>query len=287
MRRPSSRAAHLPAVAVYLIEHAGVGVRREQPPEREDDSYWKASSLMLRAFGLSNIGCVRRNNEDVFKLADDIGLYMVADGMGGAQAGEVAASLATESVVDYFRQNSGKELSALCQAFGRAHSNVLTVAAHDSALSGMGSTLVAALCDQDAVCLANVGDSRAYVFNREGCQYMSVDQTWVNEMGRNLGLSATQLKGHPWRHVLTVAVGSEGHFRVNSVKLPLNADTRILLCTDGLHDVVSDSEIAEIMMGSHPPDWKCHLMVEAARKAGGPDNITVIVLQNDDPPARG
>lgn len=236
---------------------------------------------MLRAFGLTNIGCVRRNNEDVFRLADDIGLYIVADGMGGAQAGEIAARLATESVLDQFRQNPERDLSALCHAFELAHSEVSAAAARDSALRGMGSTLVVALCDHESVFIANVGDSRAYVFQGRSREYISPDQTWVNEVGRQLGLSTEQLKEHPWRHVLTTAVGCEGHFRVNSVTLPLNANTRILLCTDGLHDVVSDSDIANIMTGSRSPDWQCHQLVEAARQAGGPDNITVIVVQED------
>jgi len=82
------------------------------------------------------------------------------------------------------------------------------------------------------------------------------------------------------RHVLTVALGSEGNFRVNSATLPLKAETCILLCTDGLHGVVADTDIADIMMRRSPSDWKCHLLVEAAREAGGPDNITVVVLQN-------
>jgi len=235
---------------------------------------------MLRAFGLTNIGCVRRNNEDIFKLADDIGLYVVADGMGGAQAGETAASLAAEAVVEHFRQAPERSIAALRCAFDQAHRQVLDAAAHDNSLRGMGSTVVAALCDHESLFLANVGDSRAYVFNGRTCEYITSDQTWVNEVGRRLGLSAVQLKEHPMRHVLTVALGSEGNFRVNSATLPLKAETCILLCTDGLHGVVADTDIADIMMRRSPSDWKCHLLVEAAREAGGPDNITVVVLQN-------
>lgn len=234
----------------------------------------------MRAFGLTNIGCVRRNNEDIFRLEDDLGLYVVADGMGGAQAGETAASLAAEAVVDHFRQAPEWSIAALRCAFEKAHRKVLEAAAYDNSLRGMGSTLVAALCDHESLILANVGDSRAYVFNGPTCEYITSDQTWVHEVGRRLGLSAPQLKEHPMRHVLTVAIGSEGHFRVNSVTLPLKAETCVLLCTDGLHDVVADTDIADIMIRNHPSDWKCHLLVEAARNAGGPDNITVVVLQN-------
>jgi len=236
---------------------------------------------MLQAFGLTDIGCVRQNNEDVVRLDHDLGLYVVADGMGGAEAGEVAASLAVEAVVHHFRQHSARSADALCEAFERAHRQILSSAAYCEEWQGMGCTLVAALCDGESIYLASVGDSRAYVFVGSGCEFVTSDQTWVNEVGRKLGLPAEELKKHPFRHILTVAVGSaEGTFRVNSTTRLLNQDTRILLCTDGLHDVVSDSDIADIMMRKYSPDWKCHLLVQAARDAGGPDNITVAVLQN-------
>jgi PPM family protein phosphatase len=235
---------------------------------------------MLQAFGLTDIGCVRRNNEDVFALADDINLYLVADGMGGAQAGEVAAGLAIEAVVGHVRQDPTRSAFTLSTAFEQAHQQVLSAAARDEELRGMGCTLVAALLDGRSILLATVGDSRAYVFGDRACEYISSDQTWVNEVGRKLGLSAAELRSHPLHHVLTVAVGSEGAFRVNSVTMPLKEETRILLCTDGLHDIVSDSDIVDVMIQSRPSDWKCRMLVEAARHAGGPDNITVVVLQD-------
>jgi serine/threonine protein phosphatase PrpC len=235
---------------------------------------------MLQAFGLTDIGCVRHNNEDVVRLDDDLGLYVVADGMGGAEAGEIAANLAAEAVVEHFRQSCARSADALCESFERAHRQVLSAAAHDEAWRGMGCTLVAALCDRESLYLANVGDSRAYVFAGRGFEFVTSDQTWVNEVGRKLGLPAEELKKHPFRHVLTVAVGAGGAFRVNFTTMPLNQETRILLCTDGLHDVVSDADIADIMMRKHSPDRKCSLLVQAARDAGGPDNITVAVLQN-------
>jgi serine/threonine protein phosphatase PrpC len=235
---------------------------------------------MLHTFGLTDIGCVRQNNEDVFALADDIGLYVVADGMGGAQAGEIAATLAVQTVVEHLRHDPTRSVAALCQAFEQAHLQVLNAAARDDEIRGMGCTLVAALCDNDTVYLANVGDSRAYVFSERTCEFITSDQTWVNEVGRKLGLSTEELKRHPLRHVLTIAVGSEGPFRVNSATIPLNEHTRILLCTDGLHDVVSDLALGNIMLRHGPSDRKCQLLVQAARDAGGPDNITVTVLQN-------
>lgn len=262
--------------STQALEFAAPGTSRK----REDDSYPLASSLMVQTFALTDIGCVRRNNEDVVRLDDDLGLYVIADGMGGAQAGEVAANLAAEAVLQHFRQNPARSADTLRDAFEQAHCQVLSAAAHDPEWRGMGCTLVAALCERESIYLANVGDSRAYVFEGGRCEFVTSDQTWVNEVGRKLGLPEEELKKHPLHHVLTVAVGAEGAFRVNSETRPLNQETRILLCTDGLHDVVSDADITDVMASKRSADWKCHLLVEAAREAGGPDNITVAVLQN-------
>lgn len=234
---------------------------------------------MLQAFGLTDIGCARRNNEDFYALADDINLYIVADGIGGAQAGEVAAQMAVETVIEQVRQDPVRDGSTLHCAFEEAHHRVLMAASADEQLRGMGCTLIAALVEGSTIFLASVGDSRAYVFVSGVCEYISPDQTWVNEVGRKLGMSAAELMSHPYRHVLTVAVGSPGPFRVNSRALPLGAGMRVLMCTDGLHDVVSDLDIADIMLMDGPADWKCRTLVEEAKCAGGPDNITALVLE--------
>jgi PPM family protein phosphatase len=233
---------------------------------------------MLQAFGLTDIGCVRRNNEDCFAIATDLNLYIVADGMGGAQAGEVAAQMAVDAVVDYVRQDMVGEAALLRTAFEQAHRRVQTAAFTDEQLRGMGCALVAVLVKAPAIFLASVGDSRAYVFSDRVCQYISSDQTWVNEVGRKLGMSAAEIKNHPHRHALTVAVGFEGPFRVNSCVLPVGRDMHVLLCTDGLHGVVPALDIADIMLADQAADWKCRALVEAAKSAGGPDNITVLVL---------
>jgi serine/threonine protein phosphatase PrpC len=234
---------------------------------------------MLQAFGLTDIGCARRNNEDFYALASDMNLYIVADGIGGAQAGEVAARMAVETVIDQVRRDPVRDASTLPCAFEEAHQRVLAAASSDEQLRGMGCTLVAALVEGSTIFLASVGDSRAYVFASGVCEYISSDQTWVNEVGRKLGMSAAELMSHPYRHVLTVAVGSTGAFRVNSGAMPLGDDLHVLLCTDGLHDVVSDLDIADIVLMNGPADWKCRTLVEEAKRAGGPDNITVLVLE--------
>lgn len=233
---------------------------------------------MLQAFALSDIGCVRRNNEDFYALASDLNLYIVADGIGGAQAGEVAAQLAVETVVENIARNGQRGSSALAAAFQTAHDRVRT-AAIESDREGMGCTLVAALIDGEILCLASVGDSRAYVFEDGALHHVTADQTWVNEIGRKLGIPDAELKTHPYRHVLTVAIGAAADaFRVNTYTFPITRATRVLLCTDGLHDVVSDADIASVVLANRAADWKCQSLIDAARAAGGPDNITVLVL---------
>jgi protein phosphatase len=149
---------------------------------------------MVSAFGLTNIGCVRANNEDFYALIADANLYILADGMGGCQAGEVAAQMAVETVVAYFRQDAARDASALSNAYELAHQQVQAAASSDERL---GCTLVAALITEPAIFIASVGDSRAYVFADGACQYITSDQTWMNEVGRELGMSEAEFDETP------------------------------------------------------------------------------------------
>ena len=234
---------------------------------------------MLEAAGRSDPGCVRSNNEDFFLILPARGLYLVADGMGGAQAGERASQMAAEAVSEIVGRSQNNSDEILHQAIAEANSRVLNAASSDDKLEGMGTTMVALLEAGEEAYIASVGDSRAYVFYGGQLAPVTEDQTWVQEVGRRLGLNDTQLKSHPMRHVLTMAVGVSEHLRVNSYRLPLRAGLQVLLCSDGLHGVVSESEISEILVASIPLQDKVNQLVEAARKAGGPDNITVVLLR--------
>src|SRR5262245_43936289 len=143
---------------------------------------------MTEAFGLSDTGCVRTNNEDYYLLAPELGLYLLADGMGGAKAGERASQLAVNTVVEFFRQASLKDSEALREAMHKANIEVHTAANSDLTLEGMGTTLVAALDGGDELIIASVGDSRAYLLSNESFEAVTQDQSWVNEVGRPLGL---------------------------------------------------------------------------------------------------
>lgn len=237
---------------------------------------------MLEAFALSDQGCVRANNEDYCLIKPELGLYVLADGMGGARAGERASQLAVDTVVEVVREAQRRDSQVLLTAVEEANRRVLEAARNDASLEGMGTTLVAALETEEGLFIASVGDSRAYLLDDSGFRAITDDQTWVNEVGRPLGLDEDSLRNHPMRHVLTMAVGASAPLTVNYYSVPLQVGALVLISSDGLHGVVDAAQIEQILRGG-PHGWtleeSCHRLIEAAKEAGGPDNITVILAR--------
>lgn len=234
----------------------------------------------MQCYGLSDPGRVRKNNEDFLLVDRGQNLYIVADGMGGAQAGETASRLAAETVLEVMEKRTNPKLRDLEEAFIEANERVKQTAARDLSLEGMGTTLVGLLQDGDTLHIASVGDSRIYAFHADQLESLMEDQTWVNEVGRRLGIDEDTLKRHPMRHVLTMAIGVGNPLRVNTRSIPLVPGTQLLLCSDGLHGVVSADAIARILSDETKDlQAKAQTLVESARNAGGPDNITVLVIQ--------
>jgi serine/threonine protein phosphatase PrpC len=240
---------------------------------------------MLVACGASDPGCVRTNNEDCFLVDPSIGLYLVADGMGGAAAGEHASKLAVETVREVVgaslaKANGNNGPRILIEAFEEANRRVMDKAAHDPSMEGMGTTLVAALETKGELLIANVGDSRLYLFQQGRLHSITEDQTWVNEVGRRLGLDEESLKTHPMRHVLTMAIGVSDQLRVHTYMLKPAPGMQVLMCSDGLHGVAREEDVAQILGSQKPIEAKCGGLIEAARAQGGPDNITAVILQS-------
>jgi protein phosphatase len=234
---------------------------------------------MLEAYGLSDRGCVRQNNEDYYLIKPENGLYAVADGMGGAQAGERASKIAVDTVLEVVARSANGSADVLREAFEEANRRVLELASTDSTLTGMGTTLVALLECGERLEVASVGDSRCYLFSHEILSLVTVDQTWVQEVGRRLGMHEDQLRYHPMRHVLTMAIGASTSLKIHTNSLAREPGAQLLLSSDGLHGVVSQQTIAEALGSERSLAEKCHYLIEAARKAGGPDNITAVVLR--------
>ncbi len=235
---------------------------------------------MLEAFALTDPGRVRSSNQDYFRLVPELGLFLLADGMGGARGGERASSLAVECVADTLAKSAHRDAAALLGAVEDANQKVLSEATLDPRLEGMGTTLVAVLeTSENDVTIASVGDSRAYVFKNGNLRAITEDQTWVQEVGRPLGLDEATLKSHPMRHVLTMAVGVAAAVRIRYYALELGLGDIMLLSSDGLHGVVAKDVIESILGSADTMDEKCSNLVAAAHVNGSPDNVTVVLIR--------
>ena len=236
---------------------------------------------MLEVFALTDPGRVRQNNQDSFRIVPELGLYMLADGMGGARGGARASLLAVETVENSLKRSTHRDAAALLGAVEEANDLVLAEATRDPNLEGMGTTIVAALETREHdVAIASVGDSRAYILHADELRAVTQDQTWVQEVGRGLGLDEDSLRTHPMRHVLTMAVGVGSAVRILYYAVELNTGDLLLLTTDGLHGVVSESEIKRILQdGESSLEAKCERLMEAAHQAGSPDNVTVMLMR--------
>jgi protein phosphatase len=206
---------------------------------------------------------------------------MLADGMGGARGGAQASRLAVEAVEQAMARSQHRDAAALLGAVEEANDLVLAEASRDPNLEGMGTTIVAALeTKANDIAIASVGDSRAYVLHRNELRAVTRDQTWVQEVGRGLGLDDASLRTHPMRHVLTMAVGVASAVRILYYAVELEADDMLLLTTDGLHGVVGDSDIKHILCnGGGSLQTRCENLMAAAHAAGSPDNVTVMLLR--------
>jgi protein phosphatase len=236
---------------------------------------------MLEVCALTDPGRVRQSNQDSFRIVRELGLYMLADGMGGARGGARASLLAVETVEKSLTRSQHRDAAALLMAVEEANDLVLAEAGRDPNLEGMGTTIVAALeTKANDIAIASVGDSRAYILHGDELRAVTTDQTWVQEVGRGLGLDEASLRTHPMRHVLTMAVGVGVAVRILYYALELQAGDMLLLTTDGLHGVVPEARIKEILKDpASSLETKCQMLMAAAHEAGSPDNVTVMLLR--------
>ena len=248
----------------------------------------------------SDPGLRRTSNEDSYCSRPDLGLYIVADGMGGHVAGEVASRVAVEAIQAFIQETAGADknrtwpfpfepalsLSAnrLKAAFRLANRRIASAIADSQDLRGMATTASAVLAGADGVCVAHVGDSRVYVLRNSALEQLTHDHSWVEEQVRAGTLTPTAARQHPWRNVVTRALsgGEDPEVDVTEIK-PRNGE-RYLLCSDGLFSVVGDERIAGILADRGSPlEAVCAKLVAAANAGGGPDNITALVLEVNAP----
>jgi protein phosphatase len=224
----------------------------------------------------SNTGNKRRRNEDSFVVAPP--LFAVADGMGGAQAGEVASKLAAAALEDTDAGTAGGEerVVALIQ---EANRRVYERSNADPAASGMGTTITAALVEGTRVTFGHVGDSRAYLVRDGVMEQLTEDHSLVNELMKTGKLSPEEAETHPQRSVITRALGTDPDVDVDTFVVEANEGDLFLICSDGLTTMVSDEDILELLERHHDDlDRAAKSLIAAANRAGGEDNITVVVF---------
>jgi PPM family protein phosphatase len=243
----------------------------------------------------SDPGLRRSSNEDSYCTRPDLGLYIVADGMGGHVAGEVASRVAVEAIQAFIQETASAdknrtwpfpfepalslEANRLKAAFRLANRRIGSAIADSSDLRGMATTASALLAGAEGACVAHVGDSRVYVLRDGRLDQITHDHSWVEEQVRAGAMTATAARQHPWRNVVTRALSGGEDPEVDVVEIQPRRSERYLLCSDGLFAVVPDDRIAASLDDRDAPlEEICRRLVAAANAAGGPDNITALVL---------
>ena len=262
------------------LAHERTDAQETAPPQEID----------LVAVKLTDTGRVRPHNEDYVDFfappdpqqqARKGTIYLVADGMGGHQAGEVASRGAVETAIQSYYADTSRDVGkSLVRAVQAANQQIHAQAQTDPSKSGMGTTLVAAVTLGRKVYVANVGDSRAYLINKSSMTQITEDHSWVEEQVRAGLLTPEQAKRHPQRNLVTRALGSKPSVDVDLFEGKVSTGDMILLCSDGLTGRVEDYEIAAIVR-DHPPHEAARLLVAAANERGGSDNITVLIVSTE------
>jgi protein phosphatase len=232
--------------------------------------------MPFRAHGVSHTGR-RPTNEDAFLAAEDLGLFIVADGMGGHNAGEVASDLAVQTIRDVVQSERDADMDVLGRAVRTANDMVLSAAGRQHDHAGMGTTVVAALLSDDSVWYTGVGDSRLYHLHDRTLVQLTRDDTWVAHVLADGSDEAT--RDHPMRHVLTKVVGLQPDLDVSVGRVEFDTGDVLLLCSDGLHGALQNGNIADALGGTGTAKEKAEQLVAAALASGATDNVTAVVVQ--------
>ena len=236
----------------------------------------------MKTFGQTDIGKARVQNQDSFLIAENsegIKMLVVCDGIGGHQAGDIASRLTCSLMGTYFENHFDHNIERwFLQALRKANNAVYDEAQEDSRLKGMGTTLVAAIIMEDAVYILNVGDSRCYYQDEDGeLIQVTEDHSLINDLVKKEGLdynTALELG----RHVITRAVGIWPSVEGDIYRLK-EKYRRLLLCSDGLHNYVSEEAITDVLNSDRTTEEKCSILIDMANEAGGYDNITVAIAE--------
>lgn len=240
---------------------------------------------MFKTFSLTDVGKKREINQDYMYTSEmPVGilpnLFIVADGMGGHKAGDYASRCAVDTIVESIQNSTGTDVKEVIRAaVDKANAEVHKKSFENDNLNGMGTTLVVATCTEDMELLvANVGDSRLYIVGRD-IEQITKDHSLVEEMIRRGGLSREDARNHPDKNVITRAIGVKETVEIDFFERKLNDEDTVLMCSDGLTNMVEDHEIKTILDGGRDIVEKAQELVNAANENGGRDNITVILIE--------
>jgi protein phosphatase len=238
----------------------------------------------IRVFGATHPGQRRDNNEDAFHIDEARGAAILADGMGGQNCGEVGSAITIRASAEYLANpEPGLSLEEIAmEAIRAANREVIEVARARVECDGMGSTVVMALWRLPDIVIANVGDSRAYLYRTGELRQLSYDQNFANELRTKLGLSEERVRTMPNRNVLTMAVGTFDQVLIRKHTERVQPGDQFLLCSDGLSGPVSEAAIASILGGPSSLQHKVDKLIEIANHNGGPDNVTAVLLEFGD-----
>ena len=245
----------------------------------------------------TDTGLRRSTNEDCFSVREDLRLFIVADGMGGHAAGEVASQAVVQGIVAFVEATQAMspdqtwpipfdhELSVnanrLRAGFRMGNRRLAAQIASSSELQGMATTAVAVLIDGETGTLAHVGDSRAYRLREGQLERLTRDHSWVEEQIRVGALSEAAARQHPWRNIVTRALSGSEDLEVDIQEIALQAGDRLLLCSDGVFTVLDDDQISEVLRRETDLDQLCDALIQGANDGGGPDNVTAVVLESN------
>jgi protein phosphatase len=238
--------------------------------------------MQIHSGNQTSQGRVRNSNEDSYVINPGMGLFLVADGMGGHAAGEIASHLAASTLNEWVMAHTGEEPAAEVIHAGaqEANTRVFDAQAQDRTLAGMGSTLTALLIRDPRYYVAHVGDSRAYQLRDGVLEQLTEDHSLVWHLYESGVLTKSDLARHPQKNLITRSIGSHPHVEIDVMEGEARAGDVYLLCSDGLTDAVSDEQIsAALSTDRKSPQEIADLLVDTANRAGGPDNITVVVVR--------
>lgn len=237
----------------------------------------------MLAYVKSDVGLVRENNEDNYIFIPPH-LFIVADGMGGHVAGEIASQMASRVVSEYINENPGtfQPEMLLIEAINKANTLIYQMSQQKKECHGMGTTLTVAYIEDDTIYFGHVGDSRMYLIHEGRMRQITEDHSLVWELMKSGNITLEEASVHPQRNILTRALGTSAEVKIDTGTFVWAPNDTLLLCSDGLTNMLSETDILEIVTSQSAGSLVLDRLVEQAKAAGGLDNITVILAQNGD-----